>query len=99
MFRRLTAENLTQDHEFSAVKTAGGLEDLLMRSLQRIVSAICVTVCLVAGALVVAQVVVQAQAPRKRLLVRRRNGIDTKPLRTRWSRSSASAKKPACGTR
>jgi type 1 glutamine amidotransferase len=36
-----------------------------MRSLLRIVSAICVTVCLVAGATVVAQV----QAPRKRLLV------------------------------
>ena len=40
-----------------------------MRSLLRIVSAICVTVCLVAGASVVAQVVVQGQAPRKRLLV------------------------------
>src|SRR5256885_17072774 len=36
-----------------------------MRSLPRIVSAICVTVCLVAGAPVVAQV----HAPRKRLLV------------------------------
>ena len=36
-----------------------------MRSLLRIVSGICVTVCLVAGATVVAQV----QAPRKRLLV------------------------------
>ena len=36
-----------------------------MRSLLRIVSAICVTVCLVAGA----PVVVQVQAPRKRLLV------------------------------
>ena len=36
-----------------------------MRSLLRIVSAICVTMCLVAGAPVVGQV----QAPRKRLLV------------------------------
>jgi hypothetical protein len=36
-----------------------------MRALLRIVSAICVTVCLVAGALVL----VQGQAPRKRILV------------------------------
>jgi hypothetical protein len=34
MFRRLTAESLTQDHEFSAVKTANGREALVRHAVR-----------------------------------------------------------------
>jgi hypothetical protein len=33
MFRRLTAENLTQDHEFSAVKTASAFPYLRIATI------------------------------------------------------------------